>query len=93
MLMILNCTLPFPLNIVYKQWRKLELCIQDIRQWMGQHYLKLNDTKTEFMMFGNPQNLEKVTAWTVTVGDTEILLSTTARNTGAFLDVEVNMRC
>ena len=60
---------------------------------MGQHYLKLNDTKTEFMMFGIPQDLEKVTAWTVTVGDTEILPSPTARNIGAFLDVEMNMRC
>ena len=31
--------------------------------------------------------------FTVTVGDTEILPSPTARNIGAFLDVEMNMRC
>ena len=60
---------------------------------MGQHYLKLNYTKTEFMVFGIPQDLEKVTAWTVTVGHSEILLSPTARNIGAFLDVKMNIRC
>ena len=51
------------------------------------------EKKTEFMMFGIPQDLEKVTAWTVTVGDTEILPSPTTCNIGAFLDVEMNMRC
>ena len=83
----------FPPENSEQAMEKLELCIEDIRQWMGQHYLKLNDTKTEFMMFGIPQDLEKVTTWTVTVGDTEILPSPTARNIGAFLDVEMNMRC
>ena len=83
----------FPPEDSEQAMEKLELCIEDIRRWMGQHYLKLNDTKTEFMMFGIPQDLEKVTAWTVTVGDTEILPSPTARNIGAFLDVEMNMRC
>ena len=72
---------------------KLGLCTEDIWQWMGQHYLKLNDTKTEFMIFGMPQDLKKVTAWTVTVGDTEILPSPTACSIGAFLYVEMNMRC
>ena len=62
---------------------KLELCIQDIRQWMEQHYLKLNDIKTEFMMIGIPLDLEK-TAWTITVGNSEILPSPTPRNIGAF---------
>ena len=67
---------------------KLELCIEDIQQWIGQHYLKLNGTKTEFMMFGIPHDLEKVTACTVTVGDSEILPSPTTYNIGAFLDLE-----
>ena len=74
----------FPLENSEQAMEKLELCIEDIRQWMGQHYLKLNDTKTEFMMSGIQQDLEKVTAWTITVGDTEILPSPTAIISGHF---------
>ena len=33
-----------------------------------------------------------MTAWTVSVGDTEIFPSSSARNTGAFVDPELNMR-
>ena len=29
---------------------RLEQCIEDIRKWMASHYLKLNDSKTEFMI-------------------------------------------
>ena len=68
----------FPPEDSEQAMEKLELCIEDIRQWIRPHYLKLNDTKTEFMMFRIPQDLEKETAWTVTVGDTEILPSPTA---------------
>ena len=35
----------FPPENSEQAMEKLELCIEDIRQWMGQHYLKLNDTK------------------------------------------------
>ena len=70
----------------------LEQCIEDVRKWMASHYLKLNDSKTEFMIFGSPHDTTKVTAWTVSVGDTEIFPSSSARNIGAFLDPELNMR-
>ena len=59
---------------------------------MNKNYLMLNDTKTEFMMFGSPQDLAKVSGWTVTVGDFEILPSTLARNIGAFLDPTMDMK-
>ena len=71
---------------------RLEQCIEDIRKWMASHYLKLNDSKTEFMIFGSPHDTTKVTAWTVSIGDTEIFPSSSVRNIGAFLDPELNMR-
>ena len=71
---------------------RLEQCIEDIRKGMASHYLKLNDSKTEFMIFESPHDTTKVTAWTVSVGDTEIFPSSSARNIGAFLDPELNMR-
>ena len=59
---------------------------------MASHYLKLNDSKTEFMIFGSPHDTTKVTPWTVSVGDTEIFPSSSARNIGAFLNPELNIR-
>ena len=38
----------------------IESCIDDIRQWMNDNFLKINDTKTEFMLIGSPQQLSKV---------------------------------
>lgn len=70
---------------------RLELCIEEIRIWMESNYLKLNDSKTEFMIFGAPKDVAQVSAWTVTVGDHEILPSTSARNIGAYLDTEMRM--
>ena len=38
----------------------LEKCIQEIRSWMRQNFLKLNDEKTDFLLFGSRQQLSKV---------------------------------
>ena len=70
---------------------RFEQCIKDIWKWKASHYLKLDDSKTEFMIFGSPHDTTKVTAWAVSVGDTEIFPSSSARNTDAFLDPELNM--
>ena len=52
---------------------RLEACIEEIRNWMEANYLKLNDSKTEFVIFGMQIDLTKVSGWTVTVGNSEIL--------------------
>ena len=71
---------------------KIEACIEEIRQWMEQNFLKLNDSKTEFVMFGTPKDLSQVSDWTVTVGDNEILPSVSARNIGAHMDSGLDMK-
>ena len=38
----------------------LESCIDDIRAWMLHDDLKLNDEKTELLIIGTPQQLDKV---------------------------------
>ena len=74
------------------EWIALSSVLRTYGKRMASHYLKLNDSKTEFMIFGSPHDTTKVTAWTVSVGDTEIFSSSSARNIGAFLDPELNMR-
>jgi len=71
---------------------RLEACLEDIRLWMEENFLKLNDSKTEFVIFGAPQDIALVTGWTVTIGDAEIFPSKSARNIGAYMDVALNMR-
>ena len=56
------------------------------------HFLKLNNSKAEFVILGSPQDDDNGTEWTVTVGETEILPSTSARNIGAYFDSSLNMK-
>ena len=60
----------------------LEKCIQEIRSWMRQNFLKLNDEKTEFLLFGSRQQLSKVSLPFITIGDSQITPSSQARNLG-----------
>ena len=61
-----------------------EMCIRDS--------LKLNDDKTEFIMFGTPKALKSVSEQTVSVGDVEVLPSKTVRNIGAMMDSALTMK-
>ena len=59
---------------------------------MCNNFLKLNDSKTEFIILGTAQNIENLSDWTVTVGDNEIFPSTCARNIGAYMDSAMSMK-
>ena len=65
----------FPPHQSEKTLELLEPCVEDIQLWMKSHYLRLNDTKTEFMILGAPKDISYVTGWTVTVWENEILPS------------------
>ena len=47
-------------------------CIQDIRQWMSQDRLLMNDAKTELLLIGTRQQLAKITLDGITVGHSVI---------------------
>ena len=70
---------------------RLESCIEDIRNWMSKNFLKLNEKKTEFIIFGTKTDLSKIEEWTVTVGDSIILPSKSVRNIGARMDTELTL--
>ena len=43
--------------------------IKDLKEWMIRDHLKLKDDKTEFLLIGTKQQLEKVNFSSTTVGD------------------------
>ena len=71
--------------------QRLEACIEHLRVWMKLNRLKLNDSKTEFAIFGTSSKLKRVSTTTVRVGDENIPKSSRVRNIGAYFDEEMKM--
>ena len=67
----------------------LEACVSEVRMWMVQNQLKLNDGKTEFMIIGKKSSLSKVPETHVTIGCEDITGSSTVRNLGVSMDKEM----
>ena len=66
--------------------QQLEGCISDIRLWMVNNMLKLNDEKTEFIFFGTCQQLTKISDINIIIGSTKIQPIEEVRNLGYFMD-------
>ena len=65
---------------------KMEACVQDIRIWMRENKLKLNEDKTELVIIAPSRQYHKVKFNSITIGDVEVLGSPTAKNLGAIFD-------
>ena len=64
----------------------IEHCIQDIKQWMSEDKLLMNDAKTEFLLIGTTQQLAKVTIDGITIGRSDIAQQSLFRNLGVWPD-------
>ncbi len=84
--------LPFDLNEEALALSRLEACIQEVREWMRVNYLKLNDSKTEFMIIRSPHTLKKTKTASIKIGDEIINPSHSARNIGAIFDDQLSMK-
>ena len=65
---------------------KLNNCISDIRVRMIKNKLKLNDSKTEFIVFLSPQAKQDLSSLSVYVGDSIIQQSSKVRDLGVIFD-------
>ncbi|PIK50955.1 hypothetical protein BSL78_12172 [Apostichopus japonicus] len=72
--------------------KNIEFCICEIRKWMQENFLKLNDDKTEFVLFGSRQQLSKVHVPHITIGDSDITLAASARNLGVIFDSSMSLK-
>ena len=76
-------------NIFNKKYAEIS---QEICSWMRQNFLKLNDEKTEFLLFGSRQQLLKVCLPFITIGDSQITPSSQARNLGVIFDSTMTLK-
>ena len=70
---------------------RIQTCIKEIRLWMSQNFLKLNENKTEFIVFGTTVQLSKLKLSTLAVGDSSVNLSSKVRNLGAIFDNKMKL--
>ena len=64
---------------------KLNMCISDIRVWMIQNKLKINNSKTEFIIFLSPFLKQNLSDLSVSVGDMQVPPSSKVRDLGVVL--------
>jgi len=69
----------------------VDSCIDDIRAWMLHDNLKLNAEKTELLIIGTPQQLDKVVITHIRVGNTNIYPVPVARNLGSWFDANISL--
>ncbi|XP_046547715.1 BTB/POZ domain-containing protein 6-like [Haliotis rubra] len=64
----------------------------DIREWMAVNYLKLNDSKTEFLAIGSRQQLQKMPPGiTLKIGTEDVKTSNSARNLGIIFQSNMSL--
>ena len=68
----------------------LESCINNIKDWMQVNFLKLNDSKSEFIMFGSEHNLSH-SKNCIKVGNHQIATVETVLNLGALMDKHLSI--
>ena len=70
---------------------KTETCVSDIRQWMQNNKLKLNDEKTELLLITSPRLRPKMPLSSLQIGEVEVHSSNSATNLGCVYDNIMSM--
>ena len=75
-------------------WRdglaRIELCVSEIREWMNQNMLKLNDDKTELIVFTSKYKQDLYNDLSITIGDT--VVDCNAQDLGVIFDRVLSLR-
>ena len=69
----------------------MENCIKAIRAWMIMDKMKINDIKTEFLIIGTKQQLNKSNIKTLSVGDSAVAPAAIVRNLGVLFDENMTL--
>ena len=69
----------------------IQNCVNDVRKWMLVNKLKINDSKTEFLIIGSKHQLNEITIDSIKIGDSEIEPVTSVKNLGVLIDNNLSM--
>ena len=70
----------------------LESTLVNVKTWMDQNRLKMNDGKTEFIMFASKKQLEKCVTTSIDVNGTTVNCSPIIKYLGVWLDQHMQLR-
>ena len=68
-----------------------EKCIHDVKIWMNTNKLKLNDSKTELIIFQNAWTSKEPISASLNINNNNIISSSTVKNLGVTIDTDLNM--
>ena len=68
----------------------IEDSMLDVKRWMDEVRLKLNESKTEFIYFGSRQQLKKCTFDKININNETTQRSDTVKYLGGYLDQNLN---
>ena len=81
-----------PVESVQEAERKIEAIMKDIKNWMVKKKLKMNEDKTECMLFGTKSSLKKYEQFNqIKMGHTTINITKKVKDLGVYIDNELKM--
>ena len=76
---------------VDSQKKLLEKCIEEVRSWSTSNMLKLNDSKTEFLVIGSKFARNKPEVDSIVIGEETVHAVSAARNIGVIMDSKLTL--
>ena len=77
-------------------WRdglaRIQLYVSEIREWMNQNMLKLNDDKTELIVFTSKYKQDLNNELSITIGDIVVDRSSQVKDLGVIFDRVLSLR-
>ena len=71
---------------------ELEKCAADLKVWVNENRLKMNNGKTDFILFGSKPQLDTCTTKTLNVNNTEMKLADKIKYLGVLLDWKLDLK-
>jgi len=71
--------------------KKLEACLAIIRTWMCANMLKLNEEKTEFIIFSRKHQVRMNEELRLQVGNNTVCVASSVKNLGVYFDTSLTM--
>ena len=83
----------FPIDTIEDATKKIDEIMIDIKRWVTAKKLKLNEEKTECMLFGSVGVMKKYEHFQrITIGTSIINVATVVRDLGIFVDNKLSMK-